>query len=402
MVNIAVLGYGTVGSGVVYVLENNEKSIKEKAGELIYVKHVLDLRDFPDDEIQKRIVHDYDIILKDDEIKVVVEVMGGVEPAFTFVKEAMLRGKSVVTSNKALVAAKGSELMRIARDNDVNFLFEASVGGGIPIIRPLTVSYTADVILKVRGILNGTTNYMLTRMKDAGITYGEALAEAQSKGYAEADPSADVLGYDTCRKTAILGSLSYGNFIDYEDIYTEGIDGVTDVDFEYAKELGTSIKLLGISQRIDEGIAAMVSPFMISETDPLYPVSDVFNAIMITGNMVGDTMCFGRGAGKEPTASAVVADVVEAVRNEGRFISPWWDDRTEELLDPKELEHRFFVRVKAGEAESWLEAFPGSRVVQLAAHEDEFALITNSLKEMDFDRQISGLNGIISYIRCDF
>ena len=279
--NIAVLGYGTVGSGVVEVLTTNRETITKRAGEAIDVKYVLDLRDFPGDPIQEKIVHDYQVILDDPEIKIIVEVMGGVEPAYTFVKKALQVGKSVSTSNKELVAKHGAELLALANEKNVNFLFEASVGGGIPIIRPLNQSLTADEIDEITGILNGTTNYMLTKMDTAGADYDTVLKEAQDRGYAERHPEADVEGYDACRKIAILTSLAYGMQVDYEDIHTEGITHITETDFKYAKAMNMGIKLLGTSRREEGGLFALVAPMMIAHDHPLYSVNDVFNAILV-------------------------------------------------------------------------------------------------------------------------
>ena len=274
MAKIAVLGYGTVGSGVVEVLNTNGASIAKRAGDTIEVKSVLDLRDFPGDPIQDKIVHDIDLIINDPEIEVVVEVMGGVEPAFTFVKKALEAGKSVCTSNKALVAAHGPELLEMAKERRLNFMFEASVGGGIPIIRPLNQSLTADEITKITGILNGTTNYILTKMSREGISYQEVLKEAQALGYAEKNPEADVEGYDACRKIAILTSLAFGNTVKFEEVYTEGITKISNEDFAYAKELGSVIKLLATSYSKDGKVYAITAPFMIDSTHPLYNVND--------------------------------------------------------------------------------------------------------------------------------
>ena len=269
MVNVAVLGYGTIGSGVVEVLQTNTEIIAQRAGEEIAVKYILDLRDFPGDPNADKVVHDYDIIDKDEDVQVVVECMGGVEPAYTFVKRALLNGRSVATSNKELVAKHGAELIAIAHEKNINFLFEASVGGGIPIIRPLVQCLTADVIEEVSGILNGTTNYMLTRMKEEGISFEEALKEAQEKGYAELHPEADVEGYDACRKIAILSSLAFGQQVDFEDIYTEGITSITAEDIRYATAMNKSIKLLGNSWRVDGKIYAMVCPMLLDNAHPL-------------------------------------------------------------------------------------------------------------------------------------
>lgn len=252
MVNIAVLGYGTVGSGVIEVLNKNHNSISQKAGTEINIKHVLDLRKFPGDFVENILVDDFEIILKDDEIKVVVEVMGGLNPAYDFVKRSLESGKSVVSSNKELVAKYGAELLELAKEKNVNFLFEASVGGGIPIIRSLNQSLTADKIVEITGILNGTTNYILTKMSDEGLEFEDVLKDAQEKGYAEKNPEADVEGYDACRKIAILTSLSYGKQVDFEDIYTEGITKISREDFIYAKQLGYSIKLFGMSKEDKE------------------------------------------------------------------------------------------------------------------------------------------------------
>ena len=298
MIQIAVLGYGTVGSGVVEVINTNHSSINKKAGEEINIKYVLDLRDFPGDPIQEKIVHDFDVILNDPEIKIVVEVMGGVEPAYTFTKKALLAGKSVCTSNKELVARHGAELLEIARERNINYLFEASCGGGIPIIRPLNSSLTADVIVEISGILNGTTNYMLTKMSREGLNYGDVLKEAQAKGYAELHPEADVEGWDACRKIAILTSLASGNQVDFHDIYTEGITKVTSEDFAYAKKMGCAIKLLAVSKKMGETYCAMVAPALVRKENPLYMVNDVFNAVCVEGNMLGASMFYGSGAGK--------------------------------------------------------------------------------------------------------
>ena len=250
MIRIAVLGYGTVGSGVVQVLNTNAKIIAKRAGQEVEVKYVLDLRDFPGDPIQTKVVHDFNLILEDPEVDIVVETMGGTKPAYEFVKKSLLAGKSVCTSNKELVAAYGAELVHIAKSKSVNFLFEASVGGGIPIIRPLNQSLTADKIEQSNGILNGTTNYILTKMANEGSDFADVLKEAQELGYAEKDPTADVEGYDACRKIAILTSLAYGQQVDYEDIYTEGITKITAEDFKYAKAIGAAIKIFGSSKKV--------------------------------------------------------------------------------------------------------------------------------------------------------
>ena len=318
MVYAAILGYGTVGSGVAHVLSENSEMIAWKAGEEVSVKYILDLRDFPQDPNADKVVHDFRIILEDPQVSVICETIGGLEPAYTFSKQALLAGKSVCTSNKELVAAPGPELLRLAREHNCNYLFEASVGGGIPIIRPMNYSLTAEVIDGITGILNGTTNYILTRMKQDGADFETVLKEAQEKGYAERNPEADVEGHDACRKIAILSSLMLGKTVHYEDIYTEGITAITSADFLYAKKLNRTVKLLAMSKLQEDGCFVMVAPFMISNHNPLHGISDVFNAVFVHSNMLGDSMYYGRGAGKLPTASAVVSDVVDCARHQGK------------------------------------------------------------------------------------
>ena len=399
--NIAVLGYGTVGSGVVEVLTTNRETITKRAGESIDVKYVLDLRDFPGDPIQEKIVHDYQTILDDPDVKIVVEVMGGVEPAYTFVKKALQAGKSVATSNKELVAKRGAELLAIANEKNVNFLFEASVGGGIPIIRPLNQSLTADEIDEITGILNGTTNYMMYKMSTEGCEFDAVLKEAQAKGYAEADPTADVEGYDACRKIAILSSLAYGRFLNYEDIYTEGITRITPEDMQYAEELDMTIKLLGTSRKIgDDSFYAMVAPFLVGKTSPLYSVNDVFNAVFVHGNVLGDAMFYGSGAGKLPTASAVVADVVDEAKHLHRNIMTNWSSRPLELIPMDEVEGRFFVRVKGTTVDQVKAVFDEVEIVNLKSLPGEFGFITTKMKQGEYKEKVQELNGsVITMIR---
>lgn len=401
MVNIAVLGYGTVGSGVVEVINTNHKSINKRAGEEINIKYVLDLRDFPGDPVQEVLVHDYEVIVNDPEVDIVVEVMGGIEPAYTFVKRALLAGKSVCTSNKALVAKHGPELMELARERDINFLFEASCGGGIPIIRALNSSLTADEIDEITGILNGTTNYMLYKMSTEGCEFDSVLKEAQAKGYAEADPTADVEGYDACRKIAILSSLAYGRFLNYEDIYTEGITKITPEDMEYAKELGMTIKLLATSRKVGDGaFYAMVAPFLLGQNSPLYSVNDVFNGVFVHGNVLGDAMFYGSGAGKLPTASAVVADVVDEAKHLHRNIMTNWSSRILCLMDMDEVEGRFFVRVKGSTVDKVEGAFGKVEIVNLKKLPGEFAFITSRMKQGEYKERIKGLSdSVLTMIR---
>ena len=400
MINISVLGYGTVGSGVVEVLSTNKDSISKRAGQEINVKYVLDLRDFPGDPIQEKIIHDYSIIANDPEISIVVETMGGVNPAYDFVKQALLNGKSVCTSNKELVAKHGAELLQIAKEKNVNFLFEASVGGGIPIIRPLNQSLTADEIEEITGILNGTTNYILSKMSYEGCKYEVALKEAQEKGYAEKNPEADVEGFDACRKIAILTSLAYGMQVDHEDIYTEGITKITDVDISYAKSIGAVIKIFGTSKKVGDKVFAMIAPMMIKSDNPLYSVNDVFNAIFVKGNLLGDVMFYGAGAGKLPTASAVVSDVVDATKHLGTNIMTIWNSKKLELADINEMVQRFFVRVPSAQEEKVRNTFGEIEEVP-AGLVGDFGFITEPMTERDYKKKIDGFT-VRNMIRVGF
>ncbi|MBE5960586.1 MAG: homoserine dehydrogenase [Lachnospiraceae bacterium] len=380
---IAVLGFGTVGSGVYEVIEKNYDQIAKRAGEEVKIKYVLDLKDFPGQPVQELIVHDYAQIVNDPEIGVIVEVMGGVEPAYTFVKEALLKGKSVCSSNKELVAVHGAELLEIARQKNINFLFEASVGGGIPIIRPLNQSLTVDEIEEITGILNGTTNYILTKMRDEGLSFETALKQAQDMGYAERKPDADVKGYDACRKIAILTSLAYGMQVNYEDIYTEGITDITKEDIQYASLIGAAIKLFGTSRKVKDHVYAMVSPRMIQADHPLYSVNDVFNGILVRGNLLGDVMFYGSGAGKLPTASAVVSDVVDAIKHRGRNIMTIWSSKRLMPADLNTMESKFFIRVPKEEMDKAKSLFPVERELSIPEYE-EYAFITEPITEMEF------------------
>lgn len=402
MINIALLGYGTVGSGVVEVLETNRDSINKRAGEELNLKYVLDLRDFPGDPIQEKIVHDYEVIANDPEIQIVIEVMGGVEPAYTFVKRALESGKSVCTSNKELVAKHGAELLEIAREKNINFLFEASVGGGIPIIRPLNSSLTADEIDVITGILNGTTNYILSKMSDEGLDFDSVLKDAQDKGYAERNPEADVEGYDACRKIAILSSLAFGRQVDYEDIYTEGITKITAEDIKYAKAMGRSIKLLASSKKVNDSFYAMVAPCMVPTSHPLYSVNNVFNAIFAHGNVLGDVMFYGSGAGKLPTASAVVADVVDAAKHLQRNIMTFWSSKKLELTDIKNANRRFFVRVAGDNGKiTEIESTFGKVNIVDAGISGEIGFVTEVMTEAEFAAKAEKTAGIINRIRLE-
>lgn len=397
MIKIAVMGYGTIGSGVVEVLDINKNNIAKRAGKEIEVKYILDLRDFPGDPIQDKIVHDYKTIVEDPEVRIVVETMGGVEPAYTFVKAMLEAGKHVTTSNKALVAAKGAELIALAKEKNVNFMFEASVGGGIPIIRPLNSCLTADEIEEITGIVNGTTNYMLSKMTDEGVEFEAALKDAQAKGYAEKDPTADVEGYDSCRKIAILTSLVCGQQVDFEDIHTEGITKISATDIRYAKAMGRSIKLLATSKKTKDGYAAMVAPYLLSPANPLFSVSDVYNAIFVHGNVLGDAMFYGSGAGKLPTASAVVADIVEMAKHLEINIAVEWSSKKMQLSDYKELENQFFVRTSSAK-EDIEKAFQNVSYVELSDATGEVGFVTETMKEADYEKAAAALD-VIQMIR---
>lgn len=407
MVNIAVLGYGTVGSGVVEVIRTNQSIVNKKSGKDICVKYVLDLREFEGDPVQEILVHDFDVILNDKDVDVIAEVMGGVNPAYEFTKQALLAGKSVCTSNKELVAKHGAELLKIAKEKNVNYFFEAAVGGGIPIIRPLNTCLTADDITEITGILNGTTNYILTEMSQKGAAFEEVLATAQELGYAEKNPEADVEGYDACRKIAILTSLVVGQQVDYEDIHTEGITKISAVDFEYAKALNASIKLLGMCKKMNGKYYSMVAPVMIGKKHPLIHVNDVFNGIFVHGNVLDDAMFYGRGAGKLPTASAVVADVVDAVKNLGTNVPVIWDEEKYELGSFDDFENKFFVRMRDkglddDQMMDIVNAFGDVLYVKAPGVKDELAFITKPMKESVFAEAIEKFTDIYSTIRIDF
>lgn len=388
MIQAAVLGYGTVGSGVVEVIEKNVDMVGRNAGEEIHVKYILDLRDFPGDPHEKEVIHDFKQIIEDDEVKIVCETMGGVGAAYEFTKQALTSGKSVCTSNKELVAAHGPELLALAKEHNCNYLFEASVGGGIPIIRPIKDALTAERIEAITGILNGTTNYILTKMEKEGADFESVLKLAQDKGYAERNPEADVEGHDACRKIAILSSLMTGKNVDYRKIYTEGITKITACDFAYAGAMGMSIKLLALSRKMGEDTLAMVAPFLISEESPLHmlrTVSGVFNAIMVKGNMLGDSMFYGRGAGKLPTASAVVADVVECARHIGETLMCFWDAEEAALMSIDDVERKFFFRAKAGNGDRLKKLFgEGLQEISLSGVTEETGYVTDVMKEKEF------------------
>ena len=404
MINIAVLGYGTVGSGVVEVIDENSDAIDKRAGEEVRIKYVLDLRDFPGDRVESILVHDFDVILNDPEVRIVVEVMGGVEPAYTFVKKSLLAGKSVCTSNKELVAVHGPELIRIAEEKNINFLFEASVGGAIPVIRPINSSLTADRILEIKGILNGTTNYILTQMGKEGWDFDSALKKAQELGYAERNPEADIEGYDACRKIAILSSLAFGKNVNYENIYTEGISKITAADIRYAKKMDCDIKLLASSTYEDGKYYAMVAPFLVSASHPLYSVSGVYNAIFVRGSQIGDLMFYGSGAGKLPTACAVVSDIVDAAKHIDKHVYVFWSEEELELTGTENATRSFFVRVSGKRSECAgriCEEFGDVRFIELDDESDEFGFVTPPITEREFDGKLGNIPGVCGRIRLE-
>lgn len=402
MVKVAVMGYGVVGSGVVEVFYKNHESIQKKAGMNLEIAHILDLRDFPGDPYEHLMTKDFNDILNDDEVKIVVETMGGVKPAYEFVKSCLLKGKSVATSNKELVATKGDELIKIAKENNVNFLFEASVGGGIPIIRPITQCLAANEICEIYGILNGTTNYILTQMIHSGVSFADALKTAQELGYAEKDPTADVEGHDACRKICILSALSFGKHVYPEQVYTEGITKIDLADVAFCESAGMVIKLIGKTARISEDkVYASVYPAVISSHSQLATVDDVYNAVMVRGDAIGDVVFYGRGAGKLPTASAVVADVIDCAKHlhSRKYIS-WTDGTPDYVEDYKQDTVAMYVRMNtcACEVEK---AFGKVKFLSREnATEGEIAFITDPMKEQAFDNLISLVNGeVLSKIR---
>jgi len=387
MIKIAILGYGTVGSGVYEILRKNPSSIEKKAGSQIEIKYILDIRDFDDHPEKHLFTKNYDDILNDDEVSIVVEVMGGLNPAYDFTKSALLKGKNVVTSNKELVATHGTELIAIAKEKNVNYFFEASVGGGIPIIRPLNQCLSANEIEGVHGILNGTTNYILTKMFEEGASFESALKEAQNLGYAERNPAADVEGHDACRKTAILASLATGKFVDYNDIPTEGITKISTEDVFFADKIGYVIKLIGSAEVDKDGkVSAIVAPRLVSKESQLSDVNGVFNAILLHGDSLGDVMFYGRGAGKLPTASAVVADVIDAAKH--LHTNKWviWSETDEDIMvNPDECVYRYFVRTSDKTLSDKL-----SRVEIIGTLENEMFFTTGEMKEKDFMEIASG------------
>ncbi len=398
MVEIAVMGYGTVGSGVVEVLTTHNSSITKRTNEQIHIKYILDLREFPDSPLAERFTKSFEDIIQDPEIKIVVEVMGGLHPAYDYVKRCLEDGKSVVTSNKELVAAKGAELLRIAQENNVNFLFEASVGGGIPIIRPMSQCLAANDVIEVAGILNGTTNFILTKMIREGMSFEDALALAQKLGYAERNPAADIEGHDSCRKICILASIAYGKHVYPEQVHTEGITRIALADVEYAESWGGVIKLIGqVSRQEDGRLQILVCPMFIPRDSQLANVDDVFNGIMVRGDATGDVVFYGKGAGKLPTASAVVADVIDCAKHlNARKYLYWEEGGKEYVADYLDRETAMYVRLKGEQPEALFkqaeELFGQvSRLLRKGAEEGELAFVTPVQPE----RQITERLGLL-------
>ncbi len=393
MIKIAILGYGTVGSGVAELMDKNAKVIEKNAGVPIEVKYILDIRDFSGDKYAKKFVNDFKVIEDDPEISVVVETIGGTKPAYDFTKRALLAGKNVVTSNKELVATHGAELLSIAKEKNLNYLFEASVGGGIPVIRPISQCLAANELTEVYGILNGTTNYILTRMIKGGLSFEKALSEAQEKGYAERDPSADIEGHDACRKICILSSLAFGRHIYPEFVETEGITGVKLEDVKFAAKAGKIIKLLGRAKLAEDGrVYAFVGPHLVDKDSPIASVEDVYNGVMVCGNMVGNVMFYGAGAGKYPTASAVAGDVVDAVKHlAARKYINWADADAEAVADISMFTSRFYVRISGESARSAATQAFGN-VEFIPGGEREIAFLTGEMKQADFGAALEKLS----------
>lgn len=400
MVNIALLGHGVVGSGVVEVLTQNCESITKRAKERIEIKYILDKREFNDSKFAEKFTKNYSDILNDDDVKIVVEVMGGLSPAYEYVKEALLKGKSVVTSNKELVAEKGHDLLKIANEKNCNFLFEASVGGGIPIILPIHQCLAANEVIEIAGILNGTTNFILTKMIHDNVSFNEALKMAQELGYAERDPSADIDGDDACRKICILASLAYGKHVYPENVHVVGIRDIDIKDVKYAKEYDCVIKLIGRVKKLNDGkLEIEVEPMLISNNSQLAGVEDVFNGILVRGDSTGDVVFYGKGAGKLPTASAVVADIIECVKHFDTRKYLFWDDSDEQYIkDYNEYETSLYVRVSynstctcdcINEIKKQLEV---SKFIDLChSEEDEIAFITKKSKFKNINESLKKL-----------
>ncbi len=394
MVNVAILGFGTVGSGVAEVLTTNGGLIDHRVDDLVRLKYIVDVRDFPESPYKDLFVKDFAVLENDPELDIVVETIGGATIALDFTTRALKAGKSVVTSNKELVATNGYELLQLAREHGCSYLFEASVGGGIPILRPLTSCLAANELEQVTGILNGTTNYILTRMIKAGLTFDQALAEAQANGYAEKDPTADVDGHDACRKICILAALAFGRHVYPDQVPTQGIRGVTLEDVAYADSVGCKIKLLGRAIRQPEGkVCAFVAPHLVPGENPLSGVEDVFNAIAVTGNAIGDVMFYGRGAGKLPTASAVVADVIDIAKDLKKDRHNGWEEGAPDLVVSTDgLRSAWYVRVQASVEQARSRCGDIQLLARSGAPAGEAAFLTAPMTEPEIREKLAGLD----------
>ena len=391
MINIAILGFGVVGSGIAEVLTQNKELIKNKVGEEINIKYILDLRDFPDSPFADKVVHDFNIILNDDEISIVAEAMGGLHPAADFSEAALKKGKSVVTSNKQVVAEVGDMLLKTAEENGVRYLFEASVGGGIPVLRPLGTCLAANKINSINGILNGTTNYILTQMIDFGKTFETALKEAQQKGYAEANPTADVEGIDACRKICILAAIAFGKLIDPAKVSTKGISKIRLEDVKNAADAGYAIKLIGQAKDVNGKMSVSVAPRLVPYTNLLAKVDDVFNGVLVNGNAVDDVLFIGRGAGMMPTASAVVADIVD-IAGRPELKNQIWEKASDADLAPAGANvARYYVCAKNTEAQAKVTF---KNIEAISEKDGEFAFITQPMRKDAFEEDAAFLNVI--------
>lgn len=390
MISVAIMGHGTVGSGVAEILTTHKQKLFKAVGEELYVKHILDLREFPDSPLADRFTKNFEDIVNDIEVRVVVEVMGGTNPAYDFVKRCLQAGKSVVTSNKELVAKHGAELLAVAKENNANFLFEASVGGGIPIIRPLSQCLVANEVDEIAGILNGTTNFIFGKMINDNMDFSDALKLAQDLGYAERNPKADIEGHDACRKICILASLAFGKHIYPDNVYTKGISEITLDDVKYADSLNYVIKLIGDVKKTEDGkLDIMVAPMLLSKDCILSDINDVFNGILVKGDCTGDVMFYGKGAGKLPTASAVVADVVDCAKHlKARKRIFWTDSDGSQVASYKDSKTAMYIRV-AGKGEMAQSLFPDSEIMKA---DGNTVLMTQEYKFGEIEEKIAKLN----------
>lgn len=390
MISVAIMGHGTVGSGVAEILTTHKQKLFKAVGEELYVKHILDLREFPDSPLADRFTKNFEDIVNDIEVRVVVEVMGGTNPAYDFVKRCLQVGKSVVTSNKELVAKHGAELLAVAKENNANFLFEASVGGGIPIIRPLSQCLVANEVDEIAGILNGTTNFIFGKMINDNMDFSDALKLAQDLGYAERNPEADIEGHDACRKICILASLAFGKHIYPDNVYTKGISEITLDDVKYADSLNYVIKLIGDVKKTEDGkLDIMVAPMLLSKDCILSDINDVFNGILVKGDCTGDVMFYGKGAGKLPTASAVVADVVDCAKHlKARKRIFWTDSDGSQVASYKDSKTAMYIRV-AGKGEMAQSLFPDSEIMKA---DGNTVLMTQEYKFGEIEDKIAKLN----------